>query len=226
MEQSIKHIAFIMDGNGRWAKKRGLPREYGHKVGAETFKKIAEYCGDIGIKIVTVYAFSTENWKRPEKEVNAIFELFSSYLDLGARTMMKKDIHIVFLGDRTPFSDGLKKRMSDIETRSAGNSRTLNIAINYGGRDDIVHAVNKALQSGKTSITEEDISSNLYTADCPEPDLVVRTANEYRLSNFMVWQSAYSELYFTDVLWPDMTPADVDKAIEEYNRRTRRYGGL
>ncbi len=221
-----RHIAFIMDGNGRWAKKRHMPREYGHKVGAEVFQKITEYCGDIGIHAVTVYAFSTENWKRPKNEVDAIFKLFDDYLTKAVANMMEKDLRIVFLGDKGIFSEKLRKRMEDIEQASKNNGKILNIAINYGGRDEICHAVNRCIEKGIVNITEKDISQNLYTADSPEPDLIVRTGGELRLSNFLMWQSAYSELYFTDTLWPDMTSEDVDEAVRAFSSRNRRYGGV
>lgn len=223
----LKHIAFIMDGNGRWAKKRHLPRELGHKAGAEVFDKIVNYCYDIGISAVTVYAFSTENWKRPQKEIDAIFNLFSYYIDHYVEKMRNKKVRFVFIGDRTPFSDSLKKRMSDIEKSTEPNSQMiLFVGINYGGRNEICHAVNELIAQGKTNITEEDISNNVYTHVYSDPDLIVRTGGEYRLSNFLIWQSAYSELYFTDTLWPDMTGADVDLAIEEFKKRDRRYGGV
>ncbi|MBQ8697143.1 MAG: di-trans,poly-cis-decaprenylcistransferase [Clostridia bacterium] len=222
----INHIAFIMDGNGRWAKKRGMPREYGHKVGAKVFRNLVEYCGDIGIGCVTVYAFSTENWRRPENEVRSIMNLFREYLDDAIRTMMEKDIRIVFLGDKGIFPEDIRETMLGIERDSEGNTRRLNIAMNYGGRDEIAHAVNLLIAEGVESVTEDMISERLYTLDAPEPDLIVRTGGELRLSNFLMWQSAYSELYFTDTLWPDLTEADVDAAVAEFNRRTRRFGGV
>ncbi len=222
----IDHIAFIMDGNGRWAKKRLMPREYGHKVGAETFRKITEYCGDIGIHAVTVYAFSTENWKRPKVEVDAIFKLFDEYLTSAVETMMKKDIRIIFLGDKAVFSPALRERMESIEEKSKDNGRILNIAINYGGRDEICTAVNRCIKDGITDITPDDISKRLYTSESGDPDLIVRTGGEFRMSNFLMWQSAYSELYFIDKLWPDLTCEDVDEALAVFQRRNRRYGGV
>ena len=222
----IKHIAFIMDGNGRWAKKRHLPRELGHKAGAEAYERIVNYCYDIGIGAVTVYAFSTENWKRPKQEVDAIFNLFSYYIDHYVEKMGKKNGRIIFIGDRTPFSEDLRTRMDNIEKKTAGNERILYVGINYGGRAEICHAVNSLIAEGKTEITEKDIQSKIYTHLSPDPDLIVRTGGEYRLSNFLLWQSAYSELYITDTLWPDMTGDDVDKAVNEFLRRNRRYGGL
>ena len=222
----VKHIAFIMDGNGRWAKKRLMPREFGHKAGAETFENIVNYCYDIGVQHVTVYAFSTENWKRPQHEIDALFKLFSYYIDHYAEKIGNRNVRIVFIGDRTGFSEDLKNRMQNVEEKTKNNGRILNIGINYGGRAEICHAVNKLIAEGKTEITEEDISENLYTSLSPDPDLIVRTGGEYRTSNFLMWQSAYSELYITDTLWPDMKGDDVDKAITEFMRRNRRYGGL
>ena len=226
VDERLRHIAFIMDGNGRWARKRGLPRELGHRAGAKVFKELSIYCGDIGIKTVTVYAFSTENWKRPQKEVDAIMQLLKEYLFEALDTMMERDAQIHFLGDPSPFDAEFRELMKRTERESAGNSRILNIALNYGGRDEIVHSVNRALSEGKDRITEDDISAGLYTAHCPEPDLIVRTGGEYRLSNFLMWQSAYSELYFTPKYWPDMKTGDVDDAIREFYSRTRRYGGV
>ncbi len=224
--KQLKHIAFIMDGNGRWAKKRLMPREYGHKVGAETFRKIVEYCRELEVEAVTVYAFSTENWKRPEREVKSIMTLFNQYLDFAIREMMEKNIRIIFLGDKSAFPPELRERMEKTEADSKSNKYILNIGINYGGRDEIVHAVNECIKEGITNITEDDITARLYTKDSPMPDLIVRTGGEYRISNFLMWQSAYSELYFTDVLWPDLSPKDVDKAVEAFNNRNRRFGGV
>ncbi len=224
--KALRHIAFIMDGNGRWAKKRLMPREYGHKVGAETFKNIVKYCRTLDIEAVTVYAFSTENWKRPEREVNAIMALFSDYLDVAIKDMMKENVRIVFLGDKSVFPNDLRKKMEQTEDESKNNKYILNVGINYGGRDEIVNAVNLCIKEGMTKITEDDITERLYTKASPMPDLIVRTGGEYRISNFLMWQSAYSELYFTDVLWPDFSSEDVDRAIEVFNSRNRRYGGV
>lgn len=216
-----------MDGNGRWAKKRGMPREYGHKEGAAVFRRITEYCGSIGINAVTVYALSTENYlKRPKHEIDAIMSLFRTYLFDGLRTMTEKDIRICFLGDVSIFDAATLELIRQVERESANNHRLLNIAINYGGRMEIVRAVNNLTAAGKTVITEEDITRNLYTAHCPPPDLIVRTGAEMRLSNFLLWQSAYSELYFTDTLWPDFSSEDVDAAAAEFHSRKRRYGGV
>jgi len=226
VDERLQHVAFIMDGNGRWAKKRGMPREFGHKKGAETMKNIVRYCGSLNINCVTVYAFSTENWKRPKNEVDAIMNLLNEYIDYLYTVMKEDDIQIHFIGDKNRFNPELKARLEKAEKDSQNNHRILNVALNYGGRDEIVHAVNELIKQGKKEITEEDISSNLYTAHCPAPDLIVRTAGEIRTSNFLMWQGAYSELYFTDVLWPDFSESDVDKAIEEYYNRTRRFGAV
>lgn len=230
-QKKLEHIAFIMDGDGRWATKRGMPREYGHTVGAKVFRRVAEYCFRGGINTVTVYAFSTENWKRPALEVNALMTLFTTYLKTGMAEMMKDDIRIRFLGEKTPFGDAQRRLMEKIESDSAGNKYNLNIAVNYGGRREIALAFEKLhekLQNGEISgrITEEMISDELFTAGQPDPDLIVRTSGEMRLSNFLTWQSVYSELYFTDVLWPDMNEEEVDKAVADYYSRQRRYGGL
>ena len=230
-QKRLEHIAFIMDGDGRWATKRGMPREYGHTVGAKVFRRVAEYCFRGGINTVTVYAFSTENWKRPAREVNALMTLFTTYLKTGMAEMMKDGIRIRFLGEKTPFGDAQRRLMEKIESDSAGNKYNLNIAVNYGGRREIALAFEKLhekLQNGEISdrITEEMISDELFTAGQPDPDLIVRTSGEMRLSNFLTWQSVYSELYFTDVLWPDMNEEEVDKAVADYYSRQRRYGGL
>lgn len=230
-QKKLEHIAFIMDGDGRWATKRGMPREYGHTVGAKVFRRVAEYCFRGGINTVTVYAFSTENWKRPAREVNALMTLFTTYLKTGMAEMMKDDIRIRFLGEKTPFGDAQRRLMEKIESDSAENKYNLNIAVNYGGRREIALAFEKLhekLQNGEISgrITEEMISDELFTAGQPDPDLIVRTSGEMRLSNFLTWQSVYSELYFTDVLWPDMNEEEVDKAVADYYSRQRRYGGL
>ena len=225
---NIKHIAFIMDGNGRWAKKRGLPREYGHRKGAETFKKVVEYCGELGINATTFYVFSTENWKRPQKEVDALMKLLDEYLDECKDNLLKKDdgIRFVFIGDKSPFSEDLRKKMLTLEEMTAGNSRIVNLAINYGGRDEIVHAFNALIAEGKRKISEDDISSSVYTAESPQLDMIVRTGGDIRISNFLLWQAAYAELYFTDTLWPDFSKKDIDKAIKAFNGRNRRFGGV
>lgn len=219
----LKHIAFIMDGNGRWAQKKGLPREAGHKVGAEVFKKIVRYSKSIGIGCCTVYAFSTENINRPRHEVEAIFRLFIEYIKEAAE---ERDIEFKFIGEPEKLSDNIGKQAKMLEKETLGRPYRLNIAMNYGGRAEIVNAVNELIASGKKSITEEDLNNALYTRGCPDPDLVVRTGNEERISNFLLWQSAYAEYYFSDKMWPDFTPADVDEAVFDFARRSRRWGNV
>ena len=226
VDERLQHIAFIMDGNGRWAKKRGMPREYGHTVGVKKFERVVRYCGDIGIRAVTVYAFSTENWKRPQHEVQAIMGLFNEYLDRAQKMADENQTQVVFLGDKAIFPKNVRERMELVEKNTAHYPRTLNVAVNYGSRDEIVHAVNTLIAQGKTEITEDDITANLYTAHCPPPDLIVRTGSEQRLSNFLLWQAAYAEFYFCDTLWPDMDDAAVDAAVEAFYARKRRFGGV
>ncbi len=226
VDERLQHIAFIMDGNGRWAQKRGMPREYGHSHGAETFRKIGLYCKRIGLKYMTVYAFSTENWKRPEKEVNTIMKLFDDYIEECFVKMEDDNVHFRFIGNLDIFPDDLREKMERIDRQSAHHSFLLNIAVNYGGREEITHACNRLIAQGKTTVTEEDISSAIYTADCPDPDLIVRTGGDLRTSNFLLWQSAYTEYYFTDILWPDLKETDVDAAVAAFYSRKRRYGGV
>ena len=222
----LRHIAFIMDGNGRWARRRAMPRKAGHSAGAKTFKKVVRYCGDVGIDIVTVYAFSTENWSRPKDEVNAIMALLDEYIKGAVDSDEENRIKYVFLGDKAALGEKLAAKCSELEELTKDNRRVLNIALNYGGRAEIVHAVNTLIAEGKKEITEKDISEKIYTAHCPDPDLIVRTAGEQRTSNFLMWQSAYSEYYFTDVFWPDFDEREVDKAVEEFSKRGRRFGGV
>ncbi len=222
VDERLKHIAFIMDGNGRWANSRNMPREYGHKHGARVFREITEYCHKIGIKYITVYAFSTENWKRPKSEVNAIMKLLDEYLD----KQRPENASIRFIGDISKLDDKLIAKIRAMEQETAGHESVLNVAMNYGSRAEIVNAFNKLIAQGKTDVTADDINSALYTGDCPDPDLIVRTGGDLRISNFLLWQAAYSELYFTETLWPDMTGDDVDKAIEDFYTRKRRFGGL
>lgn len=225
-------IGIIMDGNGRWAKQRGLPRTAGHKKGAEVFQDITRYCNQIGVESVTFYAFSTENWKRPLEEVGAIMRLFGEYL-LKAYDYQKENNRVVFLGDRSALDPKHQELMNDIETRTRNNTgMTLNIAVNYGGRAEIVRAAKalarKVAQGEMTveQITEEAMSSEMYTRGQKDPDFILRPSGEKRLSNFMLWQAAYSELVEMDVLWPDFTREDLDRAIQEFNRRSRRFGGV
>lgn len=222
------HIAIIMDGNGRWAKKRSLPRTAGHVAGAKTFKTIARYCNKIGLKYLTVYAFSTENWKRPKEEVDNIMKIFREYLE-DAKNFKDENIQVQFIGDRSVLDKDIQRLMKESEDASAdATGLHLNIAINYGGRDEIVHAVKQIISNNTSAqdITEQTISNNLYTAGQPDPDFIIRPSGEYRLSNYLIWQSAYAEYWFSDILWPDFKPKDLEKAIEEFNHRNRRFGGL
>lgn len=223
-----KHIGIIMDGNGRWAKKRGLPRTAGHVQGAKAFRKCVGHCRDMGVECVTFYAFSTENWKRPKAEVDAIMKLFSQYLD-DAMKMTEENARFIFLGDPSPLSDELKRKIKIVTDASSENKGIICcIAINYGGRDDIVHAVRSIVSEGIASdnVTEELISSRLYTVGLPEVDLIIRPSGEQRLSNFLIWQAAYAEYVFMDVLWPDFDKEHLKTAVEEFSKRNRRFGGL
>lgn len=226
VDERLRHIAFIMDGNGRWAKKRSMPREYGHVNGAKTFKKIIRYCGDIGVKIITVYAFSTENWKRPENEVNAIMKLLSDYIDDAVASVDENNIQLHFLGDKSIFPKEIQDKINNAEEVSKDKELILNIALNYGARAEIAHACEVLIASGKTSVSEDDVTSALYTAHCADPDLIVRTGGDLRLSNFLLWQAAYTEFYFTDTLWPDLDSKEIDKIVTEFYTRKRRYGGI
>ena len=225
-------IGIIMDGNGRWAKKRGLPRTAGHKKGAEVFRDIIRYCNELKIASVTFYAFSTENWARPLEEVSAIMRLFGEYL-IMAYDYQKKNNRVVFLGDRAPLPEKFKAQMADIEEKTKNNTGTvLNVAINYGGRQEILRAAKLLAQKVKDGqmavddIDETAFSGCLYTAGQKDPDFILRPSGEMRLSNFMLWQASYAEFISMDVLWPDFTRADLDRAIDEYNHRSRRFGGL
>ena len=222
----IRHIAFIMDGNGRWAKKRWLPREAGHRVGAQVFRKIITRCHDHGIEAATCYVFSTENWKRPKKEVDAILKLLDQYLDQCEKELFENNVRFIFLGKKDPFSEELREKMIRIEENSKNNRYIVNLALNYGGRDEIKTAFETLVAQGKREISEDDISDALYTRESPELDLIVRTGGDYRLSNFLLWQAAYAELCFTDTLWPDFNAAELDKIIEDFSRRNRRFGGV
>ncbi|HIT30759.1 MAG TPA: di-trans,poly-cis-decaprenylcistransferase [Candidatus Scatomorpha stercoravium] len=226
-----RHIAIILDGNGRWAKRRGLPRTAGHAAGAETFRRIATYCKNIGIDYLTVYAFSTENWKRPREEVEAIMGLLAKYLREAVDTMERDHIRLKILGDPSILPESLRGLISetaDISTHYEGFQA--NVCLNYGGRDEIVRAALRFAEDYKAgradTLTEESFSGYMFSAGIPDPDLIIRPGGEMRLSNFLMWESAYSELIFTDVLWPDFTSADIDAAIAEYNRRDRRFGGI
>ena len=226
-----RHIAIIMDGNGRWARKRGLPRTAGHSAGAEAFRRIANYCRTLGVEYLTVYAFSTENWKRSQEEVGGIMLLLRRYLEEAIRDMTKNRVRFRFFGDLSRLSPQLQKLCYDAENQSAEYDVQVNFCLNYGGRDEIVRAARAfAAQVAEGTrkpeeLTEELFSSYLYSAGVPDPELIIRPSGELRTSNFLPWQSAYSEYVFMDVLWPDFGPQDLDKAIDEYHRRNRRFGG-
>ena len=228
-----EHLGIIMDGNGRWAKQRGLPRSAGHAAGAKVFKKMVLYCGGIGLKYLTVYAFSTENWKRPQEEVLSLVSLFKIYLKDALDNFLDKNIQVRFLGDTSVFDPQLRKLIEDIRQVSADRTgMVLNIALNYGGRAEILRAVRlmaKDVRDGTLlpeQITENDISSRLYTAGQPDPDFIIRPSGEQRTSNFLLWQAAYAEYYVMDILWPDFTPADLEHAFDVYASRNRRFGGV
>ena len=227
------HIGIIMDGNGRWAKKRGLPRSAGHTAGAQTFRKIARYCSDIGIRHLTVYAFSTENWRRPENEISALMKLFKQYLEEALRDFKDDSIVLKFLGDRSAFSPELLALMNENEEESKDrDGMVLNIAMNYGGRAELVSAIREIAkhaadnQLSPDSIDEQTVSDFLYTKGQPDPDLIIRPSGEHRTSNFLLWQSAYSEYVIMDVLWPDFKEEHLNKALIEYANRNRRFGGV
>lgn len=226
-----RHIAIIMDGNGRWAAKRRLPRKMGHSAGAETFRRVATYCKDIGISYLTVYAFSTENWKRPPDEIEAIMGLLEKYLVEAIGKMERDRVKMKFFGDTTVLSDKLRQLIEETEEISARFSGVqVNICLNYGGRDELLRAAKQYAEDcsrgNAPDLTEEQFSRYLYSNGVPDPDLIIRPSGEFRLSNFLLWQSAYAELYFTDVLWPDFSPAELDRAIIDYQGRNRRYGGV
>ena len=220
------HIAIIMDGNGRWAEKRGLPRTFGHKEGADALRKIITYAGKIGVKYLTVYAFSTENWKRSKDEIDALMFLFKTYLKNEEKNIMKNNVRFLVSGRKNGVSSSLLEAIKKLEDKSRDNTGlTLNIAFNYGGRAEIIDAVNSILKSGADNINEEDFSKYLYN-DVPDPELLIRTSGEFRISNFLLWQIAYSEIYITKALWPDFDEKELDKAIQSYNERDRRFGGV
>jgi len=231
-----RHIGIIMDGNGRWAKQRGLKRSEGHKEGARVFRNICEYARDIGVEYLTFYAFSTENWKRPPEEVSAIMDLFRDYLFEAQEREEEnkaKGMRVRYIGDRSVLPEDIFNLMNELEKRSDDKNKiTINLAVNYGGRDEILHAVKeiaKKVETGELKaddINLKDIDGNLYTAGQPDPDLIIRPSGEYRLSNFLIWQAAYSEFWFSDILWPDFTSDDLDKAILDFAKRNRRFGGV
>ncbi len=232
-EKAPRHIAIIMDGNGRWAKKRGLPRTAGHAAGAEAFRKIANYCRTLGVEYLTVYAFSTENWKRSEEEIAGIMKLLARYLHEALIDMEKNHVCFRFFGDLSKLSPELQALCRDAQERSAQYHEVqVNFCLNYGGRDELVQAARKFAADGAAGkhdagdLTESLLESYLYSAGVPDPELIIRPSGELRTSNFLLWQSAYSEYVFMNVLWPDFGPKDLDAAIAEYHRRNRRFGGV
>ena len=221
-----RHLGIIMDGNGRWAEKRNKPRSFGHRAGSANVDRIVTHAFDRGVKTLSLFAFSCENWTRPEKEVNELMRLLEKYFKKFISKVLEKNVKLSVMGDVSVLSDKLKKIISDATERSSKNDGfVLNIGINYGGRQEIVRAVKGILAEGG-EVTVENISAHLYTSDFGEPDMIIRTGGELRISNFMLFQSAYSELYFTDVLWPDFDENELDKAIAEYGERHRRFGGV
>lgn len=227
-----EHIGFIMDGNGRWAKRKGLPRSFGHREGAKNFKKIVRYCKDIGIKNISFYAFSTENWKRPQEEIDVIMDLFREYI-VDVRKHLSENTRMIFLGDKSVFDEDLREKMIKLEEDTKHYTEmNLMIAVNYGGRDELAYAARQLAQKVKDGevnpedIDENAIDSHLYTKGIPDVDLIIRPSGELRLSNFLIWQSAYAEYYFTEIMWPDFTPKELDKALIEFANRGRRFGGV
>ena len=228
-----QHVALILDGNGRWAKKRGLPRTAGHKKGCEAVENIVEVAARMGIRYLTVYGFSTENWKRPEEEVSTLMQLFRFYAKRLQKIAMANNVRVRMIGERSRFAPDLQKAIEGLETSTKDNTGlTFVIAVNYGGRDEITRAVRRMTQDAKngiiepSDITEDTVASYLDTAGMPDPDLMIRTSGELRLSNYLLWQLAYAELYVTDCLWPDFDREELENAIRAFNRRDRRFGGI
>ena len=224
----LQSIGIIMDGNGRWAKKRMLPRSAGHLAGAKIVQRVLEDFREMGVHHVTLYAFSTENWKRPKEEVDYLMELVYKYLDevVIEKIRTTPDFCMRFLGDKSVLNEKLRNKCIEIEEMARDRAFVCNVALNYGGRDEIVHAVNEAIKDGCSPVSEADISARLYTSHSPDPDLIIRTGGDMRISNFLIWQSAYSELFVTDTLWPDFGRRDMIKAVEAFYKRKRRFGGL
>ncbi len=220
-----RHVAVIMDGNGRWAKKRLMPRVYGHKRGLDTLDDVCEHCSDLGVRYLTVFAFSTENWRRPEDEVSFLMGLFLEALSKRVQKMHRNNMRLKVIGDRSRFSDEIRASIVSAEALTEHNTGlTLTIAADYGGRWDIVQAANQVLKEGKTEISEADLTRHLMLSEAPEPDLFIRTGGETRISNFLLWQLVYTEFYFTDILWPDFDAAALDAAIASFGQRERRFG--
>ena len=228
-----QHIAIILDGNGRWAKKKGMPRNYGHMEGAKTVERICEDVYNLGVKYLTVYAFSTENWKRPQAEVDALMNLLRSYMKNCLKRAEKNRMRVRVIGDKTALAPDLQERIAELEEATKDyDGLSFQIALNYGSRDEMIRSMRRLCQDCKdgkvdaNAIDEAVFESYLDTADIPDPDLMIRTSGEQRLSNYLLWQLAYSEFYFTDVLWPDFSKKDLEEAIEYYNKRDRRFGGV
>ncbi len=225
-KQMPLHIAIIMDGNGRWAKKRGLPRSFGHKKGVENLIRIVRYCSELQLNCLTLFAFSTENWKRPKEEVDYLMQLLNENLDDVEDKLNQRNIRLKVIGEKTNLSSELLQKIQNVEEKTKNQTgMMLNIAFNYGSQDEIIHAMQE-LEKNHESITKENLEKHLYTKDCPPVDLLIRTSKEYRISNFLLWQIAYSEFYFSDVYWPSFGKKQLDKAIKAYQKRDRRYGGL
>jgi len=223
----LNHLAIIMDGNGRWAKRQNKNRSYGHKEGAKNVRRITEYCAKIGIKYLTLYAFSTENWKRPKSEVEFLMKLLSKYLLDELETFQKNNIKFETVGDLSKLSNSLQKIIKNTKDETSNNtSLTQVLAINYGARDEITRAVNKLIDNGKKNVNQTDISQALDTANFPEVDMLIRTGGDKRLSNFLLWQCAYAELFFTKTLWPDFSSGELETIIEMYRNTSRRFGAL
>lgn len=221
------HIAIIMDGNGRWAAARGLPRSAGHREGAQAVRRTLEAARDMGIKYLTLYAFSTENWTRPKEEINTLMQLLERTLDEYQKSAQKADYRVLVSGERERLPAGILAKIDELVRSTASNKGlTVHLALNYGARQEIAHAVNQILKEGLKEVTPQDISRRLYQPEIPEPELIIRTSGEQRLSNFLLWQAAYSEFYFTSVLWPDFNKEELQKAVDAYRARKRRFGGI
>lgn len=222
-----QHIAIIMDGNGRWAKARGLSRSAGHKEGAHAVRRIIEAAPQLGIRFITLYAFSTENWSRPQEEIDTLMDLLEKTLDEYQKSAQKKNLRVWVSGEREPLPTQILQKIDRlVQSTSEHTGLTVNLALNYGAQQEIAHAVNRLLAQNPSSITPQDITQHLYQPQLPPPDLIIRTSGEQRLSNFLLWQAAYSEFYFTSVLWPDFNRNELEKAIHAYQQRQRRFGGV
>ena len=231
MARLPRHIAIIMDGNGRWAKRRGLSRKAGHAAGAETLRVVADYCSDIGIEVLTAYAFSTENWKRPKEEVDALMDLLYDYLCDADKKLAGRNNRVRVIGNRQPLRKDIQEKMAEVEKMTENNTgMVLNLAVNYGGREEIANAaarIAKDAAAGKVEpgeINEKTLADYMYTAGLPDPDIIMRPSGELRLSNFLLWQAAYSEFWFADMCWPDFTPKHIKQVIHDFQKRDRRFG--